>query len=87
MGTENEAANDSAPVERMYSYEEVAQILRISRRTVRAYAYDDQVPRYQHVSRNRRTRYVPESVVREWLRRQYVNRTPNRTMVEASQTA
>jgi hypothetical protein len=78
---------DAPPVERYYTYAEAAEILRVSLRTVREYVYQEQVPRYQHVCKNRRVRYIGESIVRQWLKRQLVCRTPNRTMASESPTA
>lgn len=75
---------DSPPVERMYTYAEVAELLRVKPRTIMRRQWVEQNARYR--GRHGRTRYIPESVVKRWLAERWLKVRPPGSRQE-SQTA
>ena len=58
------------PVERMYTYKEVAGMLGLAAQTLRRYVVLYNIPRWRRRGHNRR--YIPESGVQVLMSRRYV---------------
>ena len=71
----SDTTDDSPPVERYYTYAEIAAMLRVKPRTVQRLAWSDDIKRWRH--KRSHVRLVPESTVLRWLKARMVEGRSN----------